>query len=311
MLYVHLPLAPEEVDYLKQQVGDLELHLAQQYSETDNRASCMSATLVLGNPPPEWLLAAPRLRWVQLSSAGFGQYTQLANRELSFTITNSADLFGVPVAETALAGILALLRGLPELILDKEQRKWEGTELRPRLSTLTGKKVVVLGTGSIGGTFRRLLEGLNCTVESMGRHEDADFRGLQDLDARLPGADVVVATLPDTPQTRDMFNRERIALLSTTCIFVNVGRGSLVDEAALLERLTAGTLGGAVLDVTRHEPLADDDPLWAAPRTILTQHSGGGAQEENRKIIDRFLMNYALFRAGKPLKYRVDLEQGY
>ena len=311
MLYVHLPLQAGEVAYLKQEVGDRELHLAQDHTESENRASCEAATFVLGNPPPEWLLGADRLRWVQLSSAGFGQYTTLAGRQLPFTITNSADLFGVPVAETALAGILALLRGLPELIHDKEQRKWEGTELRPQLSTLTGKSVVVLGTGSIGGTFRRLLEGFNCKVESMGRHDNADFRGLEELDSRLPTADVVVATLPDTPQTRDMFDRDRIALLSDTCIFVNVGRGSLVDEAALRERLTAGTLGGAVLDVTRDEPLKDDDPLWAAPRTILTQHSGGGAQEENRKIIDRFLLNYALFRAGKTLQYRVDLERGY
>ena len=311
MLYVHLPLLSEEVAYLKDEVGDLQLHLAQDHTEAENRTACEGATVVLGNPPPPWLLEGNKLRWVQLSSAGFGQYTELAGRELSFTITNSAGLFGVPVAETALAGILALMRGLPALIHDKAQRKWEGTELRPHLSTLSGKRVVVLGTGSIGGTFRRLLEGFNCAVESMGRHDDADFRGLEELDARLPAADVVVATLPDTEQTRNMFDRRRIARLSNTCIFVNVGRGSLVDEAALRERLSEGTLGGAVLDVTRDEPLADDDPLWAAPRTILTQHSGGGAQEENRKIIDRFLGNYALFREGKPLEHRVDLHRGY
>ena len=311
MLYVHLPLASEEVAYLKQQVENLEVHLAQDHTESENRNACQAATLVLGNPPPQWLLEADKLRWVQLSSAGFSQYTELAGRELPFIITNSAGLFGVPVAETALAGILALMRGIPQLIFDKERKQWEGAKLRPELATLTGKRVLVLGTGSIGGTFRKLLRGFNCAVESMGRHDNADFQGLEALDIRLPKADVVVATLPDTAETRDMFDRDRIALLNNSCIFVNVGRGSLVDEAALLDRLQKGTLGGAVLDVTRNEPLAEDDPLWRAPRTILTQHSGGGAQEENRKIVDRFLENFALLKTGKSPEHRVDLERGY
>ncbi|PPK85888.1 phosphoglycerate dehydrogenase-like enzyme [Neolewinella xylanilytica] len=311
MIYVHFHLSREEANYLSDRIGQRSVAFAAGESEDEQQRMCRDAEIILGNPPVAWLRDVGDLRWMQLSSAGFRPYTALADEKVSFQITNCAGLFGTPVAETALAGILALLRRIPTFVRDQEQRHWRGAAIRPELGTLSGKRVIVLGSGSIGGRFRQLLDGFDCRVATMGNHNVADFHTLRELDARLPEADVVMAALPDTEATRDMFDAPRLSLLSSTCIFANVGRGNLVDEQALLARLVDGTLGGAVLDVTRNEPLGQNDPLWKAPRTVLTQHSAGGAQDERRRIIDRFLHNLARYDRGRQLDYSVDLHRGY
>ncbi|MGB3799506.1 MAG: D-2-hydroxyacid dehydrogenase [Lewinella sp.] len=311
MIYVYLSLPSEELAYLREQVGNNNLWIGEDLPEGERKDHCRRAEIVLGNPPPEWIRESSKLRWLQLSSAGFGQYTQWAGEDLPFTVTNCAEIFGIPVAETALAGALSLLRYIPTFVLDRQPPNWRGAAVRPQLGTLSNKRVLILGSGSIGGTFRQLLSGFNCQVETMGNRSKADFYTLDELDARLPEADVVMCALPDTAETRGMFDASRIRRMASGCIFVNVGRGSLVDEATLLTQLRAGKLGGAVLDVTRSEPLPADDPLWQAPRTILTQHSGGGAQDEHRRIVDRFLENLKRYQTDQPLAYRVDLDRGY
>ncbi|WP_168797472.1 D-2-hydroxyacid dehydrogenase [Neolewinella litorea] len=311
MIYVHLPLENDDADYLRKRLGPETFNLgAESASEGEHRLA-LQADIILGNPPVEWLREATRLRWLQLKSAGFSEYTELQEADLPFTITNCTGLFGVPVAETALAGILSLLREIPTFVQDKYMQRWRGADIRPQLGKLTGSWVIILGSGSIGGTFRKLLSGFDCRIETMGRRGDADFYTRDELDARLPTADIVVAALPETEATVGLFDAQRLALLSPTCIFANVGRGSLVDETALLAQLQAGRLGGAVLDVTRQEPLPADDPLWRAPRTLLTQHSAGGAWDENRRIIDRFVDNLVRYRSGQPLKHVIELERGY
>ncbi|MCP9235994.1 D-2-hydroxyacid dehydrogenase [Lewinella sp. JB7] len=313
MIYVKLPLNLTEVAYLRTRSAGEELCLEQDIPDSERRAAFLAAEIVLGNVPPDWLTASDQLRWAQLSSAGFRPYSTLSDRDLNFAITNCAGVFGIPVAETALAGILALVRGIPTFVRDKGERHWRGDLIRPELGKLSGSQVILLGHGDIGGSVRRMLQGFGCMVSTMGhrRGSGADFYTVEELDNRLPAADVVVAALPETEQTVGLFGPDRLALLAPHCILVNVGRGSLIDEAALLEQLRAGKLGGAVLDVTGHEPLPEDDPLWTAPRTLLTQHSAGGARDEHRLIIDRFLHNFRRFRSGEPLEYVVDLGRGY
>ncbi len=311
MIYVKLPLPPAELAYLRQEVPGEELTLEQELRPADRASAARGAEIIFGNVPVDWLSDAPDLRWVQLSSAGFTPYSALAGRELSFTITNSAGIFGTPVAETALAGILALLREIPTFVEDKSRVHWRGAAIRPELGTLSGKRVLILGHGSIGGTFRQLLGGFSCSVETMGRRGGADFDTPEALDERLPHADVVVAALPETEETIQLFDARRMQLLSPNCILVNVGRGSLIDEVTLLAMLHADRLRGAVLDVTAREPLPADDPLWTAPRTLLTQHSAGGADNEHRRLVDRFLHNLRRYRAAQSLEYVVNLGRGY
>ena len=246
---------------------------------------------------------------MQLESVGFGEYAGLdwARLGARVTLTNLGGFFAEPVAESALAGILALLRGVDRLVALKTQRVWLGDDLRDALRTLHGASVVLFGYGSINRRLAELLAPFRCEVVPFSSTWTAT-----DLDAALARADVVVCTAPDTPATRAVFGRERLGLLGPSTLFANFGRGSLVDEAALAEALEGGRLGGAVIDVTRAEPLPPEHPLWTCPNTQITMHLSGIPNAASRcRAADRFLRNCALFREGKPLEAQVDLRRGY
>jgi len=274
-----------------------------------HRVDCLAGCeIAFGNPPPTWLSAAGSLRWVQLESVGFGEYTSLDWAELgtNLTLTNLAGFFADPVAETALAGLLALGRGIDRLTRLKDRTEWEGDPLRTRLRLLAGAHVVMVGFGAINQRLAELLGPFRCRITTIRRDTPVPT-----LDAALREADVVVCTAPDTVETRNLFDTGRLALLPSHAIFANLGRGSIVDEAALAKALTTGTIAGAVLDVTRDEPLPSFHPLWRSPNTLLTQHSGGGTTDELDRKIDVFLDNLSRYRRGEPLQSTVDFVRGY
>jgi phosphoglycerate dehydrogenase-like enzyme len=168
-----------------------------------------------------------------------------------------------------------------------------------------------MGGGTIGSQTRLLLEAFACHVKTFARSSSADINTLPELDKELAQADIVIASLPHTPLTDTLLDAQRLAKFKQGAIFVNVGRGTLVDELALIAGLQSGAIGGAVLDVTRQEPLLADHPLWQTPNTILLQHSGGGY---DREIVDKtrfFLENLERYRSDKPLINIVDFERGY
>ena len=264
--------------------------------------------MAFGNPDAQALTGAGALRWVQLESAGFGEYAELdweclGNR---LTLTNMAGFFADPVAETALAGLLALARGVDDLVRHQARTTWEGDRIRTRLRTLTGSHVVMVGFGAINQRLAALLAPFGCQITPIRRDTPIDT-----LNRALANADIVVCTAPDTPATRELFDATRLALMPRHAVFANLGRGSIVDEAALAAALNAGRLGGAVLDVTRDEPLPVDHPFWSCPNTILTQHSGGGTADELDRKIDVFLANFARYSRGEPLNGVVDMARGY
>jgi glyoxylate/hydroxypyruvate reductase A len=266
------------------------------------------APIIFGNPDPAIVAGNPNLRWMQLESTGFGEYADLDWRRAhaAVQVTNLAGFFADPVAETALAGILALLRGIDRLCTLRAAADWIGDDIRPTLGSLSGAPVVLFGRGSINSRLGQLLAPFDCPIESFGR----DWSAAQ-LDQALARARVVVATVPHSPGTEGLFDAARIARMRPDTIFCNLGRGTLVDEAALARALQSGQLGGAVIDVTRTEPLGRDHPFWTTPNTILTQHSGGGTSDEVNRKIDWFLANLQRFRAGDPLKATIDLVKGY
>ena len=260
--------------------------------------------VVFGTIPSSWIPALPALRWLQLESVGYEYYHEIAPliSERGIVITNLHGLFAEPAAETALAGVLTLTRGLDRLVAANRERRWQSLEVRPRTTLLARSTAVVLGTGSIGRQVRMMLEAFGCLVQSFARTSPlAELHTLAELDRALADADVVVSCLPSAASTRGLFDRDRIGLLSSTAVFVNVGRGDLVDESALVEALNAGRLGGAVLDVTRQEPVDAESELWSAPRLILTQHTGGGHRDELLDKTKYFLANLKRMRAGEPL----------
>ncbi len=264
--------------------------------------------IVFGNPEAHEIENADALRWIQLESVGFGEYLNLDWARLGHRITmiNLAGFFADPVAETALAGILALTRGMDELIVLKGEKKWVGDPIRTQLRLLKGARVTMLGRGAINRRLTELLLPFGCKVKLLGSDTTPDA-----IDRELLATDILVAAVPDTPSTRGLLNARRLELMRPQAIFVNLGRGSLVDETALVNALQTGCLAGAVLDVTQNEPLEQDDPLWSCPNVLLTQHSGGGSHDEIDRKIDHFLANLKRYQAGEPLEGIVDIKRGY
>jgi len=261
--------------------------------------------VLFGNPDPAELHPGP-LRWLQLESPGFGEYAPAAGRCPDLVITNLAGFFADPVAETLLAGVLGLLRGVDQLSRLQLQRAWQGGALRPGLGLLSGAEITLIGRGAIMQRLAELLQPFGGRIESFGQNHDP-----QTLDAALARSQAVFACLPHTPQTEGLISARRVALMGPQTIFANAGRGSLLDEAALVQALHRGALGGAVLDVTRDEPLPPDSPLWHCPRLLLTQHTGGGHRGEARRKAEWFLANLARWQAGQPLLGVINAERGY
>lgn len=308
-IFVCLLLSKAQLDRLTHKAGAQEI-IYHPGVEADHiaRADFEACDVAFGNPPAAWIGPAARIRWVQLESAGFGEYAGLDWQALRDTpvVTNLAGFFSEPVAESILAGVLSHCRGLGRLRSLQDQRQWEGDQVRPRLTTLPGARVVLLGRGDINRRVGELLQPFHCRIAEFGRGFDQAM-----LDEALAAADIVICCVPHTPQTSGLFHRERIGKMKAGALLVNFGRGSLIDEEALADALDTGALGGAVIDVTKDEPLPAGHRFWSARNMQLTQHSGGGSGDEIDRKIDVFLANLARLRAGLALQGLVDFSRGY
>ena len=297
---VLLPLLSEQRARLEAE--DLDLVFLP--GEGDCPPAFQAAQVVFGNPTVAWLAQAPDLKWVQLESVGFGEY---AGQDLGgATLTNLAGFFAEPVAESILAGLLALYRGIDRLTLLRRDGIWMGDDIRPTLRCLADARVTLFGMGAINARLADMLIPFGCRIKALRSGWRPEV-----LDAALAETDILVATAPETAATRDAFDARRLSLLPTSAVVASFGRGSVLDETALATTLTDGALSGAVIDVTREEPLPRDHPFWTCPNLILTQHSGGGTGDEIDRKIDLFLANLARYRAGEPLIGVVSFEKGY
>lgn len=310
-LFIHALLSEENKKFLRGRLptGATAVFL-DELTGPARREEFARADYAYGNPPADWLEGEDiRLQWVQLYSAGFSEYQQLGR---SIPVSNLHGFFARPCAETLVGGILAIYRKIDELTLLKSRKEWIGSALRPRMKLLHGKKVILLGTGTIALAIREILMGFRCELSLYGRtHPEARFRTKQELLEALPEADILINTLPGTVKTKGFVSADLLQAMHPDAIVANIGRGSTVDEPALLRALQERRIGGAVLDVYAQEPLPVDSPLWNCPNVILTQHTGGGSAEEERGKISFFLENLSRVLAGdKPLNL-VDLRRGY
>lgn len=279
--------------------------------EAEQWQALLEADILFGNPRKlDWLQEASGLKWIQFHSTGFEYYRSL---QTSAVVTNMRGFYAEPCAETVVAGLMALYRGIDRFSVWKRDKQWVGLPARSQLQLLQHKKVIVLGWGSIGKRVAKILEGFGCEIFVYSRSwPDALVRTPEQLITALPTMDVVVACLPGTDETRGFFTRSMIRNMRSDAVFCNVGRGNLLeDEGELVDALMHGRIGGAVLDVTAAEPLPADHPLWDCPHTILSQHTGGGHATEHQGMVRLFLENLQLFREGKPLKNQVQLHKGY
>ena len=285
-----------------------------EFPEFEKRAAVATAHVIFGNVPAAWLSAAAGLRWVQLESAGVDAYLGLnaTPRAASVVLTNLAGFYDRAVAEAALAGILAFYRQLPRLLVAQPAARWIKSEVEPAIRALAGQRVLLLGAGGIARRLARVLAAFDAEVQFFSRTARIGALATPaELDTALATTDLLINTLPHTPATIGFLDHARLARLKRDAVVVNVGRGSTLDEVALLSLLDAGHLGGAVLDVTAIEPLPVGSPLWRHPRVLLTQHTGGRFPGETDRKIDVFLANVTRFERGEPLHSGVDVTRGY
>jgi len=309
-IFVYTALKEAARDYLRQQLpAGADVTFNADLPTDQAQAAFQSAEVVLGNPPAAWLTAGPlpALTFWQIDSAGFDRYKGV---RLAVPVANMGDFFAWACAETMVAGLLALYRRLPELVLLQAKQQWVGAEVRGRQGLLRGKRVVILGAGTIGQAVREQLSGFGCAVQFLARTDpQAQLHTKEELAAALPETDVVVNCLPGSAD--EFFSAELVAAMRLDSIYASVGRGNTTDEPALMAALQAGRLGGAVLDVTATEPIPAGHPLWTLPNVLLTQHTGGGQPREAEGKIDQFIRNLTRLRAGQPLENPVELAEGY
>ncbi|MEZ4825176.1 MAG: D-2-hydroxyacid dehydrogenase [Bacteroidia bacterium] len=313
-VFIHQPIDPTVRDFLELRFPNIHFALGQDMAAGAREDAFLKSEVVFGNIPAAWVQKSENLRWVQLASAGVNQYIGLNWDDLSpkVTMTNLAGFFGISVAETALGGILSIYRRLDHLARLQSTHTWRGKEEREQVRTLWQKKVIIMGPGSIGLHLKRLLLAFECEITLFGRRkENSDITTAEELDRAIPGADIVVAVLPETAETVNFLHRERLSLLSDEAILVSIGRGTVLDEQALAAMLHNHLLLGAVVDVTVEEPLPESHPFWDCPRILLTQHTSGGFESEVAAFARLFADNLERYLAGKPLVNVVNWKKGY
>lgn len=272
------------------------------------------ADVLLGQPPLELIPRAARLRWVHVDSAGYERYDQpefwAALQQRGVAFTNSSSVYAEPCAQHVVALMLSQARRLQQAWAEQTGgRSWLFSELRNESVLLCGQTVVLLGYGAIARRLVELLTPFGVQFLAVRRRPSGDeavpVLSEADLPRALAQADHLINILPASPATRQFVNAARLAALKPGAVFYNIGRGSTVEQPALLAALAARQLAAAFLDVTDPEPLPPEHPLWRAPNCFITPHSGGGHRDERARQVRHFLANLQRFSQGAPLLDRV------
>jgi glyoxylate/hydroxypyruvate reductase len=265
--------------------------------------------------PAELPARAPRVQWLQATSSGIGQFmgrTGLAG--WNAVVTTAAGIHAQPLTEWAITGVLYFVKDVPDLAARQAAHRWE----RLAMGGLAGRRALVVGLGHVGRAVAAALDGLGVEVWGMRREGgSSQIPGVSrtgtaaDLQELLRSCDIMVLACPLTPETFRLIGAAELAALGPDGILVNIARGAIVDEPALIDALREQAIRGAVLDVAESEPLAAGSPLWDLGNVLISPHSASTLATENVALVDLFLRNLALFQAGKPLINRYGPARGY
>ena len=266
---------------------------------------------------PRALDAAPDLRWVHSPAAGVGRMLFPAMRAGRVVLSNSRGMNAVAVAEHALMLMLAGLRRVPEAVRAQAERRWIANDLSG-LPALRGRSLLIAGLGAVGCELARMAAGLGMRVIGTRRETGeplpegvAQAYSPPALAALLPVADIVVLAAPLTAETRGMIGAAQLSMMKPSAWLVNVARGKLVDERALILALERGEIAGAALDVFEHEPLPEASPLWSMSNVIVTPHVAGFREGYWEAAADLFAENLRRYLAGEAVANIVDKRAGY
>jgi phosphoglycerate dehydrogenase-like enzyme len=269
-----------------------------------------------GLPPLAELPQAGALRWLQLISAGVPLELCPLAQQRRWQVTNLAGLYGPSIAEHALGLMTLLARQLHQAMRQQLHHQWD-RQLARHMTDLRGKTLLVLGLGNIGQAIARLAQAYGMRVLGWRRRPwpcrwvDVLAVGRAALPDLLAEADFVVVALPLTRHTQGLLGPAEFAALKPGAWYVNVSRGAVAQEEALLEALTSGRLAGAGLDAFAVEPLPADHPFWSLPQVIISPHCSGEVVNASALPAERFTRNLHAWLAGAPLEGQVDLEWGY
>jgi phosphoglycerate dehydrogenase-like enzyme len=272
------------------------------------------AEVAFGQPDPAQVMASDALKWVHLTSAGYTRYDREDLRERcrarGVRVTTSSHVYDEPCAQHVLAMMMGVGRRLPwALDEQREEKGWPAAELRGKSRLLVGETVLIYGFGTIARRLVELLAPLKMNVIGVRRKVAGD-EGVRvvterEADGLLGEADHVVNILPANASTGLYFDEGRFGRMKEGVVFYNIGRGTTVDQPALLAELESGRVGAAYLDVTEPEPLPVTHPLWEAPNCFITPHTAGGHVAEFERLADHFLENLKRFEGGRELIDRV------
>lgn len=296
-------------------VGDgADLRYARSPEEVAEALAAADAALVWDIATPHFLEAFPKadgLRWVHTASAGVDHVLSEDVVQSGVTVTNSKGVFDPGIAEWVLGTMLLFAKDLIGSLHLQRERTWEHRDSE----MLRGKRLLVVGAGSIGREVAKLAGAAGMQVSGIARSErphDPDFGRVapqHELHDRLPEADYVVVTAPLTEETRGMFGPKEFAAMKDMARFLNVGRGPIHQEDALIEALRTGGIAGAGLDVFETEPLPSDSPLWGMPNVFVSPHQSGDYVGWTRDLVDLFVEQLRRFVRGEELANTVDTER--
>ena len=273
------------------------------------------ANIAYGLPPLGRLAEASNLRWVQLISAGVHADTCAAAKKCNLQVTNLAGLYGPTIAEHAIAMMLVLSRNLQVVLRNQLNRHWD-RDVSRTMQDLHGKTLAVLGLGNIGQNIARLGRAHGMRVVGCRRVPRTtpyvdEVVGENELRRILAEADHVAVAAPMTPKTLGMLGPAEFAAMKKGVIYINVSRGSIAQEKALLQALESGQVLAAGLDVFAVEPLAAEHPFWTMPQVLVSPHYSGETVNQSSLPSERFARNLRSWLTGKPLEGVVNLDEGY
>lgn len=283
--------------------------------ETVATEDIFDADAILGNLPPKLLKDAKKLKWLQSSMAGTDAYLGGVLPE-GVKLTNVTGAFGLAISEHMVATVFTLYKKLHLYRDNQNKSQWLD---RGTVKQIEGSTVLTVGLGDIGGNFAKKMKALGAYTIGVRRKDISkpdyiDELVLQnDLDKVLPRADIVALALPNTAETKGLFNRERIYNMKDGATLINVGRGNAVDTEALCDALEDGKLYAASLDVTDPEPLPSDHRMWKIENALITPHISGffHLRKTYENIVDIFIENLSRFLDGKELENIIDMDTGY
>jgi len=293
----------------------IEIVAVTREGETD--CDCAAAEALLrwemsGRVVGELVSRMPHLRWMHTPSAGVDHILKPEVIQHPLVLTNSAGVHAIPIAEHVLTMLLVVAKKVRTYLANQHNHTWE----HPRAAEAYGATLGIVGTGHIGQELARRAQGLDMHVIGTRRHPTPtpfvdQIYGYDQLHTMLAQADYVAITCPLTPETNGLIGPNALQAMKETAWLINIARGRIIQEEALLQALQAGTIAGACLDVFHQEPLPPENPFWDLPNVIVTPHNSWSSPHTRARAIEFYLENLQRFLHGEPLLNVVDKELGY